>query len=201
MKHFTLFGAMLALCSAPAFAQAPDSTSRPAQTPDSSSQSDPATSSANTTGKKATLTGCISERNGKYILMTNNESSANSSTDPSTSQSSQSGSQPGQSSAQSNDPSGSQSTRPHAIELISTQDLKQHVGHTVRVTGTMSNSTTNTNNSTTNSSSDANSATTQDSATSTNTNRVHRTMTVTDMQMVSETCNTNNSTTTPPQPH
>jgi hypothetical protein len=208
MKNVTLFGAILALCSAPAFAQAPDNTSRPAQTPDSSSQSDPAAASANTAGKKTTMVGCISERNGKYMLMTNNQSSNNtsnnSSSSPDTSQSSQSGSQSGQTGAQGTEQSaGPQSTRPQAIELITTQDLKQHVGHTVRVTGTMSNSSsTNSTSSSANTnsnSSDANSTTNQSSSTSTNSNRMNHTMNVTDVQMVSETCNMNNSTT--PQPH
>jgi hypothetical protein len=211
MKNVTLFGAILALCSAPAFAQAPDNTSRPAQTPDSSSQSDPAAASANTAGKKTTMVGCISERNGKYMLMTNNQSSnnssnnsSNSSSSPDTSQSSQSGSQSGQTGAQGTERSaGSQSTPPQAIELITTQDLKQHVGHTVRVTGTMSNSSsansTSSSANTNSNSSDANSTTNQSSSTSTNSNRMNRTMNVTDVQMVSETCNMNSGAT--PQPH
>jgi len=49
-----------------------DTTSRPAQTPDSNSQSDEAsrTGQANANANKTTMTGCISERNGKYTLMT-----------------------------------------------------------------------------------------------------------------------------------
>jgi hypothetical protein len=153
MKNISLLSASLLLCSAPAFAQAPDTTSRPAQTPDSNSQSDEAsrTGNANANANKTTMTGCISERNGKYILMTNsmanNQSTGQSSgtqspsqsttSQPPTSQSSQSGTQSGQTSAQSNEQSGAQSKTPQAIELMTTQDLKSHIGHTVRVTGTM----------------------------------------------------------------
>src|SRR5882757_134144 len=90
MKNVSLLSASLLLCSAPAFAQAPDNTSRPAQTPDSNSQSDEAsrTGQANANANKTTMNGCISERNGKYILMTNsmtnNQSTGQSSTNQST---------------------------------------------------------------------------------------------------------------------
>src|SRR5437588_2101063 len=59
MKHVSLLSASLLLCSAPAFAQAPDTTSRPAQTPDSNSQSDEAsrTGQANANTNKTTMTG------------------------------------------------------------------------------------------------------------------------------------------------
>ncbi len=208
MKHISLLSASLLLCSAPAFAQAPDTTSRPAQTPDSNSQSDEAsrTGNANANANKTTMTGCISERNGRYILMTNsmarNQSTGQSSStqpgeQPPTSQSSQSGTQSGQTSAQSNEQSGAQSKTPQGIELMTTQDLKSHIGHTVRVTGTMTYVATGT--STTTTTPDRNSDSSQNTATTGNSSKMNRTMKVTDMQMVSETCTMNGSTT--PQPH
>jgi hypothetical protein len=208
MKHISLLSASLLLCSAPAFAQAPDTTSRPAQTPDSNSQSDEAsrTGNANANANKTTMTGCISERNGKYILMTNsmarNQSTGQSSStqpgeQPPTSQSSQSGTQSGQTSAQSNEQSGAQSKTPQGIELMTTQDLKSHIGHLVRVTGTMTYVATGT--STTTTTPDRNSDSSQNTATTGNSSKMNRTMKVTDMQMVSETCTMNGSTT--PQPH
>ena len=208
MKHISLLSASLLLCSAPAFAQAPDTTSRPAQTPDSNSQSDEAsrTGNANANANKTTMTGCISERNGRYILMTNsmarNQSTGQSSStqpgeQPPTSQSSQSGTQSGQTSAQSNEQSGAQSKTPQGIELMTTQDLKSHIGHTVRVTGTMTYVATGT--STTTTTPDRNSDSSQNTATTGNSGKMNRTMKVTDMQMVSETCTMNGSTT--PQPH
>jgi hypothetical protein len=208
MKNISLLSASLLLCSAPAFAQAPDTTSRPAQTPDSNSQSDEAsrTGNANANANKTTMTGCISERNDRYILMTNsmarNQSTAQSSStqpgeQPPTSQSSQSGTQSGQTSAQSNEQSGAQSKTPQGIELMTTQDLKSHIGHTVRVTGTMTYVATGT--STTTTTPDRNSDGSQNTATTGNSSKMTRTMKVTDMQMVSETCTMNGSTT--PQPH
>jgi len=213
MKNVSLLSASLLLCSVPAFAQAPDTTSRPAQTPDSNSQSDEAsrTGQANANASKTTMTGCISERNGKYILMTNsltnNQFTGQSSTtqspsqsttsQPPTSQSSQSGTQSGQTSAQSNEQSGTQSKTPQAIELMTTQDLKSHIGHTVRVTGTMTYVATG--NSATTTTPDRNSDSSQNTATTGNSSKMNRTMKVTDMQMVSETCTMNGSAT--PQPH
>jgi hypothetical protein len=208
MKHISLLSASLLLCSAPAFAQAPDTTSRPAQTPDSNSQSDEAsrTGNANANANKTTMTGCISERNGRYILTTNsmarNQSTGQSSStqpgeQPPTSQSSQSGTQSGQTSAQSNEQSGAQSKTPQGIELMTTQDLKSHIGHTVRVTGTMTYVATGT--STTTTTPDRNSDSSQNTATTGSNGKMNRTMKVTDMQMVSETCTMNGSTT--PQPH
>jgi hypothetical protein len=208
MKHISLLSASLLLCSAPAFAQAPDTTSRPAQTPDSNSQSDEAsrTGNANANANKTTMTGCISERNGRYILMTNSmarsqstgqSSSTQPGEQPPTSQSSQSGTQSGQTSAQSNEQSGTQSKTPQSIELMTTQDLKPHIGHTVRVTGTMTYVATGS--STTTTTPDRNSDSSQNTATTGNSGKMNRTMKVTDMQMVSETCAMNGSTT--PQPH
>jgi len=208
MKHVSLLSASLLLCSAPAFAQAPDTTSRPAQTPDSNSQSDEAsrTGNANANANKTTMTGCISERNGRFILMTNsmarNQSTGQSSSaqpgeQPPTSQSSQSGTQSGQTRTQSNEQSGAQSKTPQGIELMTTQDLKSHIGHTVRVTGTMTYVATGT--STTTTTPDRNSDSSQNTATTGSSGKINRTMKVTDMQMVSETCAMNGSTT--PQPH
>jgi hypothetical protein len=219
MKKLTVFSATLALCSAPAFAQSPDTTSRPAQTPDSNSQSSETSRTGTATGANRTLTGCIMQRGSKYVLIPNNQSSGMTSTGQSGgqsqssqsdtqsgqsgSQSSQSGTQSGQSSAQSNQSSGqsgssgNQSMR--GIELMSTQDLKQHVGHTVRVTGMMTGSSAMNNNSGTagaennsnsSSGSDTNSsANSQSSGTSGNSGTMnHRTMTVTDIQPVSQSC-------------
>ncbi len=208
MKNISLLSASLLLCSAPAFAQAPDTTSRPAQTPDSNSQSDEAsrTGNANANANKTTMTGCISERNGRYILMTNSmarkqstgqSSSTQPGEQPPTSQSSQSGTQSGQTRTQSNEQSGAQSKTPQGIELMTTQDLKSHIGHTVRVTGTMTYVATGT--STTTTTPDRNSDSSQNTATTGNSSKINRTMKVTDMQMVSETCIMNGSTT--PQPH
>src|SRR5260221_1037805 len=116
---------------------------------------------------------------------------------PPTSQSSQSGTQSGQTSAQSNEQSGTQSKTPQAIELMTTQDLKSHIGHTVRVTGTMTYVASGT--STTTTTPDRNSDSSQNTATTGNSGKMNRTMKVTDMKMVSETCTMNGSTT--PQPH
>jgi len=200
MKHVSLLSASLLLCSAPAFAQAPDTTSRPAQTPDSNSQSDEAsrTGQANANANKTTMTGCISERNGKYILMTNSMTNNQSTGQSSTTQSpSQSGTQSGQTGAQSNEQSGTQSKTPQSIELMTTQDLKPHIGHTVRVTGTMTYVATGS--STTTTTPDRNSDSSQNAPTPGNSSKMNRTLKVADMQMVSETCTMNGSTT--PQPH
>ncbi len=192
MKNVLLLSASLLLCSAPSFAQAPDTTSRPAQTPDSNSQSDEAsrTGNANANANKTTMTGCISERNGKYILMTNSMTNNQSTGQSSTTQSPQT-------SAQSNEQSGTQSKTPQAIELMTTQDLKSHIGHTVRVTGTMTYVATGS--STTTTTPDRNSDSSQNTATAGNSSKMNRIMKVTDMQMVSETCTMNGSAT--PQPH
>lgn len=52
-------------------------------------------------GKKMTMTGCISEKDGKYMLM--------------------------------------DKKHPNGVELMSSEDLKPHVGHKMSVTGTMEN--------------------------------------------------------------
>jgi hypothetical protein len=112
------FIVVLFACSVPAFAQLPDTPSSPAQIPDSQSPDktkplaqgpDSQKSAPSKTnngfgarGKKTTIVGCISEQDGKYLLMTQKQSSG--------------------------------------IELTSTEDLKAHVGHKVKVTGTMGNS-------------------------------------------------------------
>ena len=215
MKNVSLYTALLVLCSAPAFAQSPETASRPAQTPDSNSQSSETSraGNANANASKNTMTGCISERNGKYVLTTNNmtnnqstgqSSGAQSSEQPPTSQSSQSGTQSGQTAAPSNEASGTQSRRSQGIELISTQDLKPHVGHTVRVTGAMTSAAMGSGNTTgtttTSNTPDRNSDSSQNTGTTANSSKMdHATMKVTDMQMVSETCAMNGSTT--PQPH
>jgi hypothetical protein len=193
MKNVSLFSALLVLCSAPAFAQAPDNTSRPAQTPDSNSQSDETSRAGNATGSKTTVIGCISERNAKYILMTNTQSATNQSTG-------QSSERPTTSpSSQSNEPSDTQSRQPQQIELVTTQNLKQHVGHTVRVTGTMTNAAIarDTGNATSNTP-EPNAGNNPNTGTSDGkTDRA--TMEVTDIQMISETCEMKGSAT--PQPH
>jgi hypothetical protein len=89
------------------------------------------------------------------------------------------------------------------IELMSTQDLKQHVGHTVRATGVMTGSAAMTNNNGTagsdtansndpansNSQSNSSASGSQSSGTSGNSARMnHRTMTVTDVEEVSQSC-------------
>jgi hypothetical protein len=220
MKNVSLFSALLVLCSAPAFPQAPDSTSRPATTPDSNSQSDETSRPGNATASKASLTGCILDRNGKYILMTNSQSASNQSTGhpsnpqssatqsserPTTSPASQSGTQSGQTSAQANEQSGTQSgtqsRRPQQIELVSTQDLKPHVGHTVRVTGTITNAAAGRDaGNTTSSTPEPNADTNRNTANSANNSNADRaTMKVTDIQMIAESCERKGSAT--PQPH
>jgi hypothetical protein len=204
MKIVSLLSASLLLCSAPAFAQAPDTTSRPAQTPDSNSESDETSRSgnANANANKTTMTGCIAERNGKYILMTNsmagNQTTGQSSTtqsggQPPTSQSSQSGTQSGQTRAQSNEQSGAQSRTPQGIELMTTQALKSHIGHTVRVTGTLTYASTGS--STTTTTPDRNSDSSQNAGATGNTSKMNRTMKVSDIQTVAETCEMKGSTT------
>jgi hypothetical protein len=210
MKNVSLFSALLVLCSAPAFAQSPDTTSRPAQTPDSNSQSDEATRPGNANASKTTMIGCISERGGKYILTTNSQSASNQSTGqsagtqsserPTTSPSSQSGTQSGQTSAQANEQSGTQSRRLQQVELITTQDLKQHVGHTVQVTGTMTNSAMGQDKAnSTSSTPEPNADNNQNKNTSENNRKDRATMKVTDIQMIAESCETKGTAT--PQPH
>jgi hypothetical protein len=114
MKNLTFVGALLFACSVPTFAQLPDTGSSPAQIPDSQSpdktkplaqapdsEKDAQSKADNGRNKKTTMVGCISEHNGKYMLMTNNPSMS--------------------------------------VELVSKEDLKTHIGHKVRVTGTISN--------------------------------------------------------------
>ncbi len=61
--------------------------------------SDSSMSKSDSMGKKMTMTGCIGEKDGKYMLM--------------------------------------DKKHPDGIELMSSEDLKAHVGHKVRVTGMM----------------------------------------------------------------
>jgi hypothetical protein len=114
MKNLTFVGALLFACSVPTFAQLPDTSSSPAQIPDSQSpdktkplaqapdsEKGAQSKADNGRSKKATMVGCISEHDGKYMLMTNNPSMS--------------------------------------VELVSKEDLKAHIGHKVRVTGTIGN--------------------------------------------------------------
>lgn len=122
MKSLTFLGACLFACSVPAFAQLPDTTSSPAQIPDSqspdrtkplaqapdsekSSQSktDNHAGRGTASGKKTAMVGCILGRNenGKYVLITEEQLSS--------------------------------------VELMSTEDLKPYVGHKVKVKGTINN--------------------------------------------------------------
>jgi hypothetical protein len=118
MKNLAMLTASLVFCSAPTFAQAPDSADRPAQTPDSSS-SKPAEDSARASGssRSTTLVGCVAEQNGKYLLATQEQLAAKSG-------------QPAEA-----------SSVPATVELLGTQDMKAHVGHKIRVTGKIENST------------------------------------------------------------
>jgi len=75
----------LLACSMPALAQ--------------SNMSDSSIKGDQMAGKKMSMTGCVSEKDGKYIL-TNKE-------------------------------------HPDGVQLMSSKDLKAHVGHTIKVTGTM----------------------------------------------------------------
>jgi hypothetical protein len=114
MKKLTFVGALLFACSVPTFAQLPDTSSSPAQIPDSQSpdktkplaqapdsEKGAQSKADDARSKKTTMVGCISEHDGKYILMTNNPSMS--------------------------------------VELVSKEDLKAHIGHKVRVTGTIGN--------------------------------------------------------------
>jgi hypothetical protein len=114
MKKLTFVGTLLLACSVPTFAQLPDTNSSPAQTPDSQSpdktkpmaqapdsEKGAQSKADNGRSKKTTMVGCISEHDGKYMLMTNNPSMS--------------------------------------VELVSKEDLKAHIGHKVRVTGTIGN--------------------------------------------------------------
>jgi hypothetical protein len=114
MKKLTFVGALLFACSVPTFAQLPDTSSSPAQVPDSQSpdktkplaqapdsEKGAQSKADDARSKKTTMVGCISEHDGKYMLMTNNPSMS--------------------------------------VELVSKEDLKAHIGHKVRVTGTISN--------------------------------------------------------------
>ena len=64
--------------------------------------SDSSMSKSDSMGKKMTMTGCIGEKDGKYMLM--------------------------------------DKKHPDGVELMSSEDLKPHVGHKVTVTGMMQNS-------------------------------------------------------------
>lgn len=92
----------LALCM-PAFAQT-SGTSNSQMQPDSMSQSG-RMKSGKMMGKKMSAVGCISEKDGKYMLM--NEK------------------------------------HPDGVELMSSEDLKPHVGHKVKVMGMMENGSMN----------------------------------------------------------
>lgn len=196
MRKLAFCGAFLLVCSGPVFAQAPDATSRPAQTPDSNSQSNETTRPGDPNAKKVTMTGCISQHNGKYILMTSNPpaspSAGTQSNEPSNSQSSQSSTQP-------SEQQGTQRAR--EVELISSQDLKPHVGHTVQVTGTMENTSAmggDKNNTSSSSEPSADSTKNSQSSTMNDAGKKNRpTMRVTDMQMISETCDMKSGTTSP----
>ena len=67
----------------------------------SSMSSDSSMKKSDAMGKKMTMTGCVSEKNGKYMLM--------------------------------------DKKHPDGVELMSSEDLKPHVGHKVTVTGMMEN--------------------------------------------------------------
>ena len=112
MKNLTFVGALLFAGSVPTFAQLPDTSSSPAQVPDSQSpdktkplaqapdsEKGAQSKADDARSKKTTMVGCISEHDGKYMLMTNNP--------------------------------------PMSVELVSKEDLKPHIGHKVRVTGTI----------------------------------------------------------------
>jgi hypothetical protein len=114
MKKLTFVGALLFACSVPTFAQLPDTSGSPAQIPDSQSpdKTKPLAQASDSEkgaqskaddarSRKTTMVGCISEHDGKYMLMTNNPSMS--------------------------------------VELVSKEDLKAHIGHKVRVTGTIGN--------------------------------------------------------------
>lgn len=148
MKKFIFLSAIL-LVGSVAYAQAPDDKS-PAQNPNTSR-------SAASGGRKTTMVGCLKQNNDKFVLST---------TDPIDRPSEPSG----QAGRQTDEHSMSGK---HSVELESTQDLKEHVGHTVKVTGTMERSS---------------------SASSQKTSEKHRsTFHVTDIQMVSEGCSPSES--------
>ena len=129
MTKLALFGGVLLVCSASALAQAP-----PTQNPDSSSPSTESTDrNGSQNGKTVMLSGCIREQDGKYVLITNTQSAISS---PNASSTAPSNSEP--SNPPSTQPGNStQSRQGNEVELTGSQDLKKHVGHTVRVTGTM----------------------------------------------------------------
>jgi hypothetical protein len=87
MKFAMLAALTLGLCCTPAFAQTPDN-STPTQD-----------NGAMKSGKGREVTGCISQKDGKFWLMTKKH--------------------------------------PDGIQLMSSDDLSKHVGHTVTVMGTM----------------------------------------------------------------
>jgi hypothetical protein len=181
MKRFTLLSAML-LVGSVAYAQAPDNTSRPAQNPDANSQSNDTSRSSTTGGRKMTMTGCVMEHNGKYVLMTNKHS-AQSSENPRN--------EPSNPQYGSNEQSGTSGRR--SVELVGNQDeLKQHVGHTIKVTGTMERSSAvSSDTGDTNTPPDRSSDTSQNRSTSEH--KRHGAFRVSDIQMVSETCAAGNT--------
>ena len=189
MNRLTFLSAVL-LISPIAYAQAPDNTSRPAQNPDTNSQSNDTSRSATTGGRKMTMTGCITERNGKYFLMTNRQSN----------QSGQSyESQPNETtpqSGQSNEQSRTSGTR--FIELVSNQDLKTHLGHTVRVTGNMEHSSAMSGDSSdTNSNPPDRSSDTAPNRSANSEPKRHGSFRVSDVEMVSESCNVSSPSSQP----
>ena len=190
MNRFTFLSAVL-LISPIAYAQAPDNTSRPAQNPDTNSQSNDTSRSATTGGRKMTMTGCITERNGKYFLMTNrpsNQSGQSYESQPNEQTTPQSG--------QSNEQSRTSGTR--FIELVSTQDLKTHLGHTVRVTGNMERSSAMSNDAgDTNSNPPNRSSDTAQNRSASSEHKHHGTFRVSDVEMVSESCNVSSPSSRP----
>ena len=205
MKKLAFLGTLLFTCTPVVFAQSPDTTSRSAQQPDSNSQTSETDRTSNASGRQTSLVGCVMERNGKYMLMTKGRSNASSQTGA------QSHEQSATQSAQSNTAgseessgSGTSGAQAGSVELIGTQDLKSHVGQKVRVTGTLDKMGTGTNStgstsSTTSDPSSNSSKRSQEDAMGRQDNMNRGTMRVTDVQMISQSCDRNGEKGSPRQ--
>lgn len=102
-KFIPMLVLMLAVCLS---VSAQTNPTTPGQSSPTAGQANPSPAqtevSSGQTGEKATsITGCISESNGKYMIM--------------------------------------DKSHPGGIQLVSSEDLKPHVGHKVKVSGTMDN--------------------------------------------------------------
>jgi hypothetical protein len=182
MKNLALLGAFALVCSAPAFGQSPNNPTRQSQTPD---EAQGQSTRSGKSGRTVTLTGCVEQRSGKYVLMTEGRQATNENGASSTTQSEQ---------------QGTYRNHPREIELTGNQDLQNQVGHTVSVTGTIHHkSAMNENNSSATEPNNQQTAQNPSSQNSNSSERNRTTMHVTSVQPVSNSCQTSSGTSSQPR--